>query len=359
MKIFLIVDSLGGGGAERVSSIWSKYWTNNGNEVTFVIISKGNELFNIDKNIKKIYLPSLSPYFFKNINRIWHLRKILKREKPDLLISLTTGPNLLSIVANFFLKIRLIITEHTFPPMEPLSIFKRILKKYLSFFCSEVIVLTEDSKKWFENNCYAKKIRIIHNPIEVPIPSSDPLLRVPKKDSKIILNCGRLSYEKGHDLLIESFKFLADDFPDWKLFILGEGKERTTLENIISDYGLSKRIFLPGWAGNLDEWYKYADIFAFSSRFEGFGNALAEAKMYGIPCVSFNCTSGPKEIINDGFDGFLVKPENHVDMANSLKALMENPKLREEISNNAISSGDKFSVSTIMRKWDNAIQSKD
>ena len=286
------------------------------------------------------------------------MRRILKREKPDLLISLTTGPNLLSIMANFFLKIRLIITEHTFPPMEPLGILKSILKKYLSYFCSEVIVLTEDSKKWFENNCYTKKIKVIHNPIEFPIPLSDPLIRVPKKDSKIILNCGRLSYEKGQDLLIKSFKFLADDFPDWKMFILGEGKERENLEKMISDYGLSKRIFLPGWVGNLDDWYTHADIFAFSSRFEGFGNALAEAKMYGIPCVSFNCISGPKDIINNGFDGFLVKPENYLDMANSLKTLMSNSKLREEISKNAVAASDEFSVSTIMRKWDNTIYSK-
>ena len=126
---------------------------------------------------------------------------------------------------------------------------------------------------------------------------------------------------------------------------------------MISDYGLSKN-FLPGWVGKSRRFIHMLTYLHLVQGLKGFWKCLAEAKMYGIPCVSFNCISGPKDIINNGFDGFLVKPENYLDMANSLKTLMSNSKLREEISKNAVAASDEFSVSTIMRKWDNTIYSK-
>lgn len=347
------MDSLGGGGAEKVSSIWSNYWIKEGHEVSILILSKQqNDFFLFSEKIKKTYIKYPTFKIFRNLYRIFRIRKIIKNKNPDLIISLTSGPNVISILANLFLETKLIVTEHTYPPLEKLGFFKRLLKKYIYYFATTVIVLTKESQNWIVNNTYSKDIRVINNPIEYPIQNLNPYKKPPDSSNKFILNCGRLHYEKGQDMLITAFSLIEKDFPEWSLYILGEGMERNSLQNLIYNFHLEKRIFLPGWAGNLHDWYSEANIFAFSSRFEGFGNALAEAKMYGKACISFDCLSGPREIISNRKDGILVTPNDIEELSSSLKELMENKTIRHNLSLNAIKERSKFSVSKTMLKWD-------
>lgn len=122
----------------------------------------------------------------------------------------------------------------------------------------------------------------------------------------MLLAVGRLVEGKGFGPLIETFSRLAQDFPDWMLVILGEGPDREALEHQVQSVGLVGRIRLPGQAGNASRWYKAADLYVMSSRSEGFPNTLIEAMTHGLPTASFDCDTGPRNIIHHGMDGLLV-----------------------------------------------------
>jgi len=115
---------------------------------------------------------------------------------------------------------------------------------------------------------------------------------------------------------------------------------------------LAGRVFLPGWIGNLGEWYERADLYVMSSRFEGFGNTLAEALSYGLAAVSFDCDTGPRDIIRHEVDGLLVPPENVARLSNALDRLMGDPVLRQSFGKRAIEVRERFSMERIAGMWE-------
>jgi len=125
---------------------------------------------------------------------------------------------------------------------------------------------------------------------------------------RIVLAVGRFTKVKGFDLLIKAFAGIAIAYADWDLVILGEGPERSDLEAQVEALGLGHRVKLPGRAGNMPDWYARADLFVMSSHFEGFPLVLVEAMAHGCPAVSFDCDTGPRDIIRDEMDGRLVRP---------------------------------------------------
>jgi glycosyltransferase involved in cell wall biosynthesis len=112
------------------------------------------------------------------------------------------------------------------------------------------------------------------------------------------------------------------------------------------------RVFMPGIAGNIGEWYARADLFVMTSRFEGFPNALAEALAYGLPAVSFDCDTGPRDIIRDGVDGLLVPPGDASGLEQALDRVMGNRELRMHMAGMAIDARKRFSIDRIAGMWE-------
>jgi glycosyltransferase involved in cell wall biosynthesis len=167
-----------------------------------------------------------------------------------------------------------------------------------------------------------------------------------------LLGVGRLTEQKGFDLLISTFARLAARHPDWDLIILGEGPSRPQLEDLVRSHNLSERIFLPGQAGNIAEWYRAAEIYAMSSRFEGFPNTLAEALAHGLPAVSFDCDTGPRDIIRHQVDGLLVPAGDEDALAAALSRLMNNAALRQQFAMRAVEARERFSMERIAGMWE-------
>ena len=326
MKIFLIIPTLASGGAERVMSELANEFFRQNHEVHLVLLAKSEDFYSIYPSIRVHRLNFINKGKLKKIlleiNTFLKLYKILKAEKPHAVLSFMEKYNLITIVASRFLRLKVFISDRSNPQKKiPLTI--RVLKKVMYRFATGIVAQTSLAKNILVKTTGNKNITIIANPLK-PIKFHPEISR-----EKIILNIGRLVPEKGQKYLLYAFSNIQ--YTDWKLFILGDGPLRSELINLAEKLKIANNLYMPGEVKKIDEWLAKASIFAFPSVSEGFPNALAEAMAAGLPCVSFDCNAGPRDIIKNSKNGFLVSLYNSREFAQKLRILIDNPKLRLSI----------------------------
>jgi glycosyltransferase involved in cell wall biosynthesis len=195
--------------------------------------------------------------------------------------------------------------------------------------------------------------------VEWPLSDNEPAISpaaILAPPLKLILAVGRLHPIKGFIHLIRAFGQLRDMDEDWVLVILGEGPERAALESRVRALGLERRVFLPGLAGNMMDWYRRASLFVLSSLYEAFPGALLEAMAAGLPVVSFDCDAGPREMIRHGVDGVLVPVGDETALAKAMGALMSDERLGAEMAGHAMAVRERFSKQRVLALWDEAFK---
>ncbi|HSX55545.1 MAG TPA: glycosyltransferase, partial [Sphingomonas sp.] len=182
-----------------------------------------------------------------------------------------------------------------------------------------------------------------------PIPSLPFRLR--QEGAPQLVAVGRLTEQKGFDLLIDAFGRIAERFPDWNLLIFGEGPERSRLEEMAAEHGLLDRVFLPGNTERHGEWINAASVFVLSSRYEGFANVVGEAMQAGLAVVAFDCDFGPADMIEPGVSGVLVSAGDAAQLAAALSDVMSSEARRRQLGANAIERAQLFDERTILDRW--------
>lgn len=206
-----------------------------------------------------------------------------------------------------------------------------------------LVLLTEAERESWKGT---KRLEIIPNPLTtLPQEKSE-------EEKNRVISVGRFSEQKGFDLLINSWKRVAKIHPNWELAIYGEGTLKEELQREIKDANLTKQVVLHEPTSHIAEKYANSAFYVMSSRFEGFGLVLTEAMSCGIPCISFDCPHGPREIITNKKDGLLVENGNIEKLAEAICYLIENESKRKELGKAAQLSSKRYSEEAIMKKWD-------
>lgn len=358
-RILLFIHSLHGGGAERVAADLSAHWAGMGREVMVVTqASAEGDVYTLHPKVRREVLHTAGEGgglrgIWSNIQRVRALRRVVKAFRPDIVLAMMTTASVLSVLACAGLPCRVIATEHTHPPSQTLSGFWQRLRRLTYPRAARVVALTRGTADWLAQHVPGSRLAVIPNPVHFPLPRAEPILTpVSGDDRKRLLAVGRLHADKGFDLLIQAYAPLAASHPDWDLVILGEGDERPALEAQVRAAGLASRIFMPGRAGNVGDWYESADLYVLTSRFEGLSNTLLESMASGLAAVSFDCDTGPREIVREGVDGVLVRPNGDVSaLCKALDAVMKNDTDRRRMAQAATDVRDRFSAERVLQKW--------
>lgn len=358
-RVALIISSLGAGGAERVMTFIANHWAALSRPVILITFghSRDASFFDVDPRVERIYLDvrRASRYPVKGINplrQVLGLRRALQEAAPDIAISFIAKTNLLTIIATRGMGVPLVVCDRLDPRAHPLSLGRRILRRLLYPRASRVVTQTDAALAFFAHDIQ-RRGRAIPNPVPVaPEAGADP---PPAKTGRLVIALGRLHEQKGFDLLVRAFQEAHARHSAWALEIWGEGPERPNLERLVDDLGLEGRVRLPGVTTAPYDVLRTADLFVMSSRREGFPNALCEAMACGLPVVSFDCPSGPAEIIRDGVDGVLVPPENVGLLAMTLDRMMSDEKERQRLGLRAVEVTQRFSTARVMALWDQLV----
>lgn len=295
--------------------------------------------------------------------RLRELRKSLKKplsnyinkHKIDMVFLEGDYPGFVGSSLRFTTKAEIIFHEHG----SLMSQWNRkdiVLIRFISSFLThKTIVLTQRNKEAYKKKFFQKdkNIFVIPNWVEdLPINANKDYDITSKK----IIYAGRLGKEKGILLLLEAWKSLEKKYNDWTLDIYGSGEEKTNIKEYITNNNLSHSVVMKGWVDQVAEIFNQYAFFVLPSEREGFPLVLIDAQQRGIPVISFDILTGPKEIINDDEDGIIVKNRDALSLANAMQNLIENPELRVSMSKNAVKNVERFSKKSILNIWKKILQ---
>lgn len=356
------------GGIQRVTVVKANALANiEGNEVYIVVTDNKNgviteplsskvHLIDLDINYYEDDYKSrwnvLKGIFIKRREHKKRLTSVLNEIQPDIVISVgQSEKNMIPSIKGKWRTIREFHFVKDYRLRQAKSFFDKILAWGGNWYdfsfkikgYDHIVTLTHEDKEM--NWKGWKNVSVIPNPSTFQTDKTSTL------NEKKVISVGRLTPQKNYASLIRAFKNVVDKHPDWTLEIYGDGPQEMELKSLIDKLNLKKHVFLKGFSSNVKEVMTNASIFALSSIFEGFGLVIVEAMACGLPAVSYACPCGPKDIITDGKDGFLVKVNDENALADKINLLIGKKKLRQQISNAAIIKAEQYNINNITPMW--------
>lgn len=367
MRILLVISSLAGGGAERAVTTLSRMWAEHGDEVRVITISSSTrDVYQLDARVSRAALDlerkssSAVGAFWNSVLRLMKLRRQIRDFNPDAVVAFMPPASILSAIAAIGTRVKVVGCERTYPPQAPLGPMRELARRWGYGLLDVAIAQTRECADWLRSNTWVRAISVIPNPATWPLPNNPPTVPtdvVCRAGRQILLAAGRLEAEKGFSDLLSAFASVCGECSEWDLVVVGEGSLRQDFEQFVADHRLVGRVHLPGRVGNVADWYARADLFALSSTFEGFPNALVEALAHGVPAVSYDCDTGPRDIIRHDVDGLLVPNGQPQELAKALKKLMGNEGERKRMAQRAVEIRERLAPDAIARDWNNLLQS--
>ncbi len=346
MKILFYTGAMGKGGAERViANIANEFIKNN--EVIIVTSTNEKSEYQLNPNIKFLTLDkNKAPQNFivKNIKRLVSLKRIIRKNKPNICISFLPEPSYRLMAVNFFKRYKTIISIRNDPKVEYNTWFEKLLVKLLYSRADGFVFQTEEAKNFFS-------IKIQERATIIPNPINEKFLCKPfdKMRDKSIVTVGRLTSQKNHKLLIDAFYRVQLKYTDYILKIYGDGELKKELIKYCKKLGINNKVKFMGNVENVkNEIYK-SSMFVLTSNYEGMPNALMEAMALGVPCISIDCPcGGPKYLLADG-RGILVSSKK--ELVHNMNKLIKDSSKAKTISKKASEFCKDLTCEKIANEW--------
>ena len=427
MKLLFVAANLGAGGAERVMSLLANQFVEKGYKVEFVFLKKDVRYYPLQQQVT-ITLANNECESDSLTKKLLWMRRYIKKQKPDVVFAFRISIYLVTLLSLIGIKVPVIASERIDPNYN--SILEKILQRILLPLTDWFVVQTSTIKAYYPK-FIQRKTSIIFNPVSEKVfevlnenktsydndddnenylntktsvdKGIDTEKRISQKEKKII-SVGRLHHQKNQKMMIEAFARVADDFPEWKLVIYGEGPERAKLEKLIASLNendsylntkiteglmvngdrlmvnddrlmvnddrlmvngdrlmvngdrlkISSRILLPGRSEKVIEEMNKSEIFAFSSDYEGMSNAVVEAFCIGLPIITTK-VSGTEDFIKDGENGFLLDIGDTDGMEKAMRMLMSNEVLRRKMGEKNRMEAEQFKIEHIFQQWEDVV----
>ncbi|HRP90889.1 MAG TPA: glycosyltransferase family 4 protein [Edaphocola sp.] len=348
MKLLFITNGINGSnGLERVLSIKTAFLADQAQyEVAILVLNHNhkNPFYNFNSKIHFYSIDvSGNPYaYYKSYKR--GIQKTINDFQPNIISVCDDGlkgfflPKLVKTTAKWIYERHASIALNTSQSLKG-WIIKKLMFAQIQNFSKFVVLTPNNIKEWNQQNVIA-----IPNPLSFKSEISSSL------EEPTIIAVGSHTWNKGYDLLIQAWEQLESKFPDWNVKIFGKMDPAEIFVNLTKEKQL-KRIHFFEPTKDIQSEYLKSSLLVLPSRSEGFGMVLIEAMECGLPCVSFDCPSGPRDIIKNNEDGFLVAPQNVDALVAKIELLMENKLLRKQMGQKAKINVNRYSVENIMKEW--------
>lgn len=346
------------GGIERAVINTANLFCQKGHQVTIIILDDTDKFFypvgpnvNIIQQSLSFGISKEGNIFSRKIrllSDVLRLRKVLKALKADIIISSEYPFTVAAVLAGAKKYSRLFSWEHHHHAWLKKNNFWSLLYNNACKKLDGIICLNKQEAGYYKQLC---PVHIIPNFVE------NKTGKLSSGEKKQILSVGWLIPRKGTDLMLAAAKIILTKHPDWKWKLIGDGEMKQQVLDFIEQESLKDRFILqPPQSFFIEDEYLSSSLFVLSSRFEAFPMVLLEAMSYGLTCVSFDCPSGPSDIITDNIDGLLIEKENVEKLSAGISFLIENEQKRREIGLSAIKNVQRFSPDVVYKAWkDNII----
>ncbi|MBN2521818.1 MAG: glycosyltransferase [Bacteroidales bacterium] len=348
-QIIFISGKLDKGGGERVISILANHFSYS-HRVKIVTLLSGDQEYELNKAVEVVHLSKKDTLrFLKLPYWVFKLMKIFKGLKSSkvVIVSFIARVNVITLLANVFFKLPVIISERNDPGKDGRGIFTQIATRILYPGADRIVFQSAYARNLFSHKIQKKGI-VISNPIIINHLYETEIVE------QAFVNVGRLAPQKNQKLLIQAFSKISNSIPGYKLYIYGEGPLRDSLEKLIDNLGVSDRVFLQGNVDDIHVKVKGCEIFILSSNYEGQSNALLEAMALGMPCIATDLPGQSEIVSNDNV--FLIKAGDMTQMSAAMVEMANDPVLRKKLAENAHETMKKFDSLSVIRKWEELVK---
>ena len=339
MKICFIINSLKQkSGSERVAIELANQISRIQNHSITIINResiKDDTAYPLNSSIQLIAFKGNMLNFFKQLHQHLMIN--------DYDVTIVHNMGKLALMCSFLKANKLITLEHVAFTSRPKTV--QIASKLLYSNYQKVITLTQNDQGIFEH--------FHNNVVTIPNFSSFPI-QPTQNNSKVIIAIGRLTDQKNFTHLLQAWKLIQKQIPEWQLHIYGEGEEKQLLQNYINTHELTN-VALKGETTSVNDVYSHAAFFVMSSKYEGLPMVLIEAQSFGLPIISYNCPFGPADIISDNKNGFLVENQNPNKLGDTILKLATSPDLLNNFSKQALINAEKYQPTRIINIWINEV----
>lgn len=357
MKICFINTSLTSGGSERVMSIIASKFADMGFDTKMLLVRSGlPPQYTYSNNLQVVQLSyKTNNKFIILLKRFLMVRKTIKHDKPDAVISFMWDINAFTLLCCLFLKVRVIVSERADPGSASSRRLSRFFTEHVLYRLAYRIVLQTEYVRHYYPPSIQEKCLVIPNPVSSELPQ--PFLGNRRKE---IVAAGRMTEQKNFTMLISAFCSFHKKHDDWSLVIYGEGPMQRQLKELASTLGIEGAVRFPGFVSDLPQQIREAGIYVNSSNFEGISNVMLEALAMGIPSICTDCPVGGAALaIENGKNGLLVPVGDVEALASSLNRLVSDSELMRAFNQEAPRIREKFSLNRICERWLNLCEGRE